>query len=208
MGGTKRVCELLVTEAATRSRRRFCSVRFGNVLGSSGSLIPLLQKQIRSGEPVTITHQDMTRYFMLIPEAVSLVLKAATIAEPGDISILRMGEPVRIVDVAKSLIALMGRSEEEIPIVFTGVRPGEKMFEELYLCGNELNTEHPDILILPRGDTATSSAEEPGVRQRIQLIIELAQRGDRNCLAELRNLIRSPVVGTEKAPVVPQPIFH
>ncbi len=133
MGATKRVCELLTSEAGRRLRKPYSSVRFGNVLGSSGSLVPLLRSQIEEGGPVTVTHPNMTRYFMLIPEAVSLVLMSSCLSQPGDISVLRMGEPLKIVDLAKSLMALMGRAEDEVPIVFTGVRPGEKMFEELYL---------------------------------------------------------------------------
>ena len=132
----------------------YSSVRFGNVLGSSGSLIPLLKSQIEDGGPVTLTHPEMSRYFMLIPEAVSLVLMSASLAQPGDIGVLRMGEPLKIVDLAKSLMALMGRSEEEVPIVFTGIRPGEKMFEELYLTGDEIQTRHPEILTMPNGDSA------------------------------------------------------
>lgn len=153
MGATKRVCELLVTAYSQAGGGvRFCSVRFGNVLGSSGSLIPLLKEQIKNGGPITLTHPDMTRFFMLIPEAVALVLKASTISKPGDLSILKMGEPIPIVEIAKSLLALLSKTEEEIPIVFTGVRPGEKLYEELYIRGDELETEHPDILTLPNGD--------------------------------------------------------
>ncbi|MFY7992621.1 MAG: polysaccharide biosynthesis protein [Bacteriovoracaceae bacterium] len=157
MGATKRVCELLVTDAANSSGLRYCSVRFGNVLGSSGSLIPLLKKQVYAGGPITITHPDMTRYFMLIPEAVKLVLKAGQISSPGDVNILKMGEPVKIVDIAKKVISLMGRTEDEIGIKFIGKRPGEKLFEELYLCGNEKQTEHQDIMVLPNGDSVYDS---------------------------------------------------
>lgn len=149
MGATKRVCELMVSAYGSAMGRMYCSVRFGNVLGSSGSLIPLLQRQIQDGGPLTVTHPDMIRYFMLISEAVSLVLAASTICSPGAIAILQMGEPVRILDVARSLLTLAGKTEKEIPIVFTGLRPGEKMFEELYLCGDEIITSHPDILLLP-----------------------------------------------------------
>jgi len=188
MGATKRVCELLVTEVGHRTGWRYCSVRFGNVLGSSGSLIPLLSKQIQNNEPVTITHPEMTRYFMLIPEAVSLVLRAATIGKPGEIAILKMGDPVRIVDIARSLIALMGKTKEEVPIVFTGIRPGEKMFEELYMCGNEIKTSDPDVLILPEGDG--SHLDSQVLSQRIQRMLELCRYGSRDGILELNEIIR------------------
>lgn len=178
MGATKRVCELLVQAKGEETGRRFCSVRFGNVLGSSGSLIPLLQKQILAGDPLTITHPDMTRYFMLIPEAVSLVLRAATIANPGDVQILDMGEPVKIVDIASSLRTLMGRDEIENPIIFTGIRPGEKMYEELYLCGNEVLTQDPNIFVLPAGDGATDSAgQQTALDENVENIVGMAQSG-------------------------------
>ncbi len=154
MGSTKRVCELLTSAAGHRNQTHYSSVRFGNVLGSSGSLIPVLTEQINAGGPVMLTHPDMNRYFMLIPEAVSLVLMSATLSKPGDINVLKMGEPIRILELAKSLIALMGKSEDEISIAFTGVRPGEKMYEELYLTGSELTTRHPDILTVPDSNTA------------------------------------------------------
>lgn len=190
MGMTKRLCELMVAEAGERLGKRYCAVRFGNVLGSSGSLIPLLKSQIENGEPLTITHKDMTRYFMLISEAVSLVLKAASMARPGDISILRMGEPVKIMDIAKSLIALMGRNESDVPIVFTGLRPGEKMFEELYLCGNEIQTEDPDILILPKGD-GVKSASSVALSVVLKEIVGLAEAGDSTSVDVLKQLIGS-----------------
>lgn len=193
MGATKRVCELLTTVKALATGKQYCSVRFGNVLGSSGSLIPLLQKQISEGGPVTVTHQDMTRFFMLIPEAVSLVLKAATISQPGDISVLKMGDPVKILDVAKSLIALSGKSEKDIPIMFTGLRPGEKMFEELYIRGDELKTEHPDILTLPNGDSVLV-ANGPEIRSalgHVEKMIQGSRIGSKEALFELNELVKS-----------------
>lgn len=192
MGATKRVCELLVTASAKKTGYNYCSTRFGNVLGSSGSLIPLLRQQIDAGGPVTITHKDMTRFFMLIPEAVALVLKAATISKPGDISVLKMGEPIRIVDIAKSMIALMGRAEDEIPIVFTGLRPGEKMFEELYIRGDELATEHPDILTLPDGDSAhLSETKEESLAVRVEQLIALAKQNSPDARILLNKLVKS-----------------
>lgn len=149
MGATKRVCEMLITEAAEKSGSRFCSVRFGNVLGSSGSLIPLLEKQVLSGGPVTITHPEMMRYFMLISEAVKLVLKAGQLSNPGEVYILKMGPPVKVIEMARKVIHLLGKTEKDIPIIFTEIRPGEKLFEELYLVGDETPTEHQDILVLP-----------------------------------------------------------
>ena len=191
MGATKRVCELLITNAANSSGHRYCSVRFGNVLGSSGSLIPLLKKQVYAGGPITITHPDMTRYFMLIPEAVKLVLKAGHISNPGDVNILRMGEPVKIMDIAKKVITLMGRTEKEIGIEFIGKRPGEKLFEELYLCGNENPTEHQDIMVLPNGDSIYDSSIFNGqdLRTVIAKLINYSINQDERALEILNRLV-------------------
>ena len=131
MGCTKRLGELIIT-ARPPSRMRCVSVRFGNVLGSQGSVVPIFQEQIRTSRRITITHPEITRYFMTIPEAVSLVLQAYVVGSHGDVLVLDMGEPVRILDLAKTLIRLSGKSEQEIEIVFTGLREGEKLYEELF----------------------------------------------------------------------------
>ena len=156
MGATKRYAELVIQEQQSNSvNTKFSAVRFGNVLGSNGSVIPLFKKQIADGGPVTVTHPEITRYFMTIPEAVGLILQCAVYANGGEIFILDMGEPVKIVDLAKKMIRLAGYvPNQDINIVFTGLRPGEKLYEELLVNGNSnehIKTENHKILIEKQG---------------------------------------------------------
>jgi FlaA1/EpsC-like NDP-sugar epimerase len=154
MGASKRLAELTLQALQERSRgTRFCMVRFGNVLESSGSVVPLFREQIKRGGPVTVTHKEIIRYFMTIPEASQLVLQAGAMGRGGDVFVLDMGEPVRIVDLAKRMIRLMGASVREesnpdgdIEIVYTGLRPAEKLYEELLIGGNVSGTDHPMIM--------------------------------------------------------------
>ena len=136
MGCTKRVGELILAARPNKSMRTV-SVRFGNVLGSQGSVVPVLQEQIRTQHRVTVTHPDITRFFMTIPEAVSLVLQAFTVGKHGEILVLDMGEPMRIADLARTLIRLMGKTEDDVEIVYTGLRKGEKLFEELFYASEK-----------------------------------------------------------------------
>ena len=188
MGSTKRVCEVMTSLIGSRIRSAYCSVRFGNVLGSSGSLIPALQKQIEAGKPLTITHPEAQRYFMLVEEAVALVLKAASISSPGDINMLRMGDPVKVIDIAKALVQLMGKDESTVSYKIIGLRPGEKMAEELYISGNELNTEHPDILVVPKGGDYLSGMTGNVIENEIEEMINYARVGDERALFILSGL--------------------
>jgi FlaA1/EpsC-like NDP-sugar epimerase len=154
MGASKRVCELILQALAAEKRDGpiFAMVRFGNVLGSSGSVVPQFQRQIAEGGPVTLTHKEMTRYFMTIPEAAELVIQAGAMAEGGEVYLLDMGEPVRIFDLARSMINMSGRTvrddespDGDIEIVEIGLRPGEKLYEELLISAEAVRTTHERI---------------------------------------------------------------
>lgn len=182
MGCSKRVAELYVQGLNARGATQFVTVRFGNVLGSSGSVVPIFREQIRSGGPVTVTHPDMVRYFMTIPEAAQLVLQAGTMGKGGEIYVLHMGDPVRIVDLARDMITLSGlRPGIDIEIVFAGRRPGEKLYEELSNVGENIgDTAHPKI-----GIWKHRREDYEAVRRGIQRLLELADAGSEPALRAL-----------------------
>lgn len=188
MGSSKRLAEMLVQQMNKVSTTRFVAVRFGNVLGSRGSVIPLFKKQIEKGGPITVTHPDMVRYFMTIPEASRLVLQAGALALGGEIFILDMGKPVRIYDLAKNLIKLSGYTTQEISIKFTGIRQGEKLFEEL-LNKEEMDDQqiHPHIYI---GKSATLYIEE--IESLIDLYPVMSKEELRERLLTLANRKETP----------------
>ncbi|MBW2626940.1 MAG: polysaccharide biosynthesis protein, partial [Deltaproteobacteria bacterium] len=172
MGASKRAAELYVQALSVQSATHFATVRFGNVLGSAGSVIPIFRRQIRDGGPITVTHPDMTRYFMTIPEAVHLVIQAGALSQGGETFILDMGQPVRIMDLAHDLIRLSGlEPDKDIEIRFTGVRPGEKLFEELSTTSEGIErTTHPKIF------TGTyDSPHLPGLRAQLETLAALCK---------------------------------
>lgn len=183
MGASKRVAEMLVLQAAKTSGKPFVVVRFGNVLGSRGSVVPTFKRQIAEGGPITITHPDICRYFMTIPEAVQLLLQAAVIGHGGQVFMLDMGKPVRIVDLAKDLIRLSGYElGKDIDIVFTGLRPGEKLFEELFIPGETYDkTEHEKIM---RVGNASRIVRE-NIDGEVAALCEAADRNDANLIVFL-----------------------
>lgn len=173
MGATKRIAEQLVQHAATKHHRNFVSVRFGNVLGSRGSVVPTFLRQIRAGGPITVTHPEMRRYFMTIPEAVQLVLQAGALGRGGEVFVLDMGEQIRVYDIATDLVRLSGLEvDADIEIRFTGVRPGEKLYEEMFFTAeNVLPTDHPKVLRARNGLLAD------GVVKRIDSLMRATDQG-------------------------------
>jgi FlaA1/EpsC-like NDP-sugar epimerase len=192
MGSTKRIAEMYIQDLNKTSQTHFVTVRFGNVLGSNGSVVPIFKKQIAEGGPVTVTHPEMRRYFMTIPEASRLVLQAAAIGEGGEIFVLDMGEPVKIVDLARELITLSGfRPGEDIEIVFTGLRPGEKLFEELSIAGEDMiPTVHPKIAVwknIPK--------DRQFLRANIQRLVEAAYTQDYQKIVEVIKVLIPEYIG-------------
>jgi len=176
MGATKRMAEAIVRRVAAQHGRAYLAVRFGNVLGSRGSVVPFFKQQIERGGPVTITHPDMNRFFMTIPEAAYLVIKAGGVSRGGELFVLNMGEPVRIVDLARDLIRLSGLAPADVPVVYTGLRPGEKLTEELW---------EPDSLVEPAGGSdvfrvreAHDALDAPTLERAVEELRQAAARGD------------------------------
>ncbi len=198
MGATKRICEMIVQSKNKESDTEFVAVRFGNVLGSNGSVIPLFKKQIAEGGPVTVTHPDVIRYFMTIPEACQLVLQAGSMAEGGEIFVLDMGEPVKIMDLAKDLISLSGfEPDVDIPIEITGLRPGEKLYEELLLDEEGISdTSHNKIFI---GKPVFTDYNY--LIRKLESLKEVVKIGDKKQIkANLQNLVPTYNPYTETKP--------
>jgi FlaA1/EpsC-like NDP-sugar epimerase len=187
MGATKRVAERLVMAAACRTGDRYVAVRFGNVLGSRGSVVPVFEQQIKDGGPVTVTHPEIKRYFMTIPEAVQLVLQAAALGKGGEVFVLDMGEPVKIVDLARDMIRLAGFEDgEDIEITFTGLRPGEKLFEELFLDDEHYQRTLHEKIFVSRNGVAPSET----VDHQVDHLLATVASGDvTGILTDLKALV-------------------
>jgi FlaA1/EpsC-like NDP-sugar epimerase len=201
MGASKRVAEMLVADAARRTGRAYVSVRFGNVLGSNGSVVPIFQDQLERGRPLTITDPEMTRYFMTIPEASWLILDAAALGREGDLFVLDMGEPVKIMDLAKDVVRLAGRDPDSQPFEFIGLRPGEKLHEELFY-----DVERVEPTSTPKVLRAVSDQPPTDVRASVGRLMEHATGDhDRELRAELWRCVGVEAVpGTEPEEVVPE----
>ena len=195
MGASKRVCEMIVQAKNKVSKTEYVAVRFGNVLGSNGSVIPLFKKQIERGGPVTVTHKDITRFFMTIPEAVQLILQAVTYAKGGEIFVLDMGEPVKIYDLAVSLIKLLGYEPNvDIPIEITGLRPGEKLYEEILMSEEGLtSTKHDKIFI-----SKPMHMEMTELEEKLNILKEL-EYNEKYSNANIKNVMKE-VVPTYREP--------
>lgn len=201
MGASKRTAEMLVLRAAQKSGKPFVVVRFGNVLGSRGSVVPTFRRQIAAGGPITITHPDICRYFMTIPEAVQLVLQASVIGRGGEVFMLNMGQPVKIVDLAKDLIRISGYEVgKDIDIIFTGLRPGEKLFEELFILGEQYEpTQHEKILI---GRNASSIIPE-NLESVVEALCEAARKNNSDLIVFLlKQLVLEYTPGNTSADLV------
>jgi FlaA1/EpsC-like NDP-sugar epimerase len=175
MGATKRLAELAVSAVARSSGRRYVAVRFGNVLGSSGSVVPLFQRQLREGVPLTITDPEMTRFFMTIPEASRLILEASLLGETGDLFVLDMGEPVRIVDLARDLARLAGRDPDSVAIQYIGLRPGEKLHEALFYDAESIEQTGRPKVLRARDQAATGEAD---VLAELDALVAIGASGD------------------------------
>jgi FlaA1/EpsC-like NDP-sugar epimerase len=186
MGACKRIGEIYVQSLSEHSRTQFITTRFGNVLGSNGSVVPLFKQQIAQGRPVTVTHPDITRYFMTIPEASSLVLEAAVMGRGGEIFVFDMGQPVKIIDLARKMIQLAGlRPDVDIPIHFTGLRPGEKMFEELFKDSeNLLPTHHPKIMKAQKSEIEAEFSE-----MLLELVASAQDYNDKSVRSMIRVIV-------------------